>query len=131
MYAFLAQINCPFHRITGRRYIAKSLQKYILSLAQQVATEQGHPLVISSLVAKLHRRLQNTKGTTEGGPAIEISDEGDDDDEEEEEEEEEAQDDPMGGRLKIKKESGGRRLTRAAAKKKADDRRVSSNIMCS
>ncbi len=40
--------------------MAKSLQKYILSLAQQVATQQGHPLVISTLVSRLHRRLQNT-----------------------------------------------------------------------
>ena len=43
--------------------MAKALQKYILSLAQQVATDQGRPLVISQLVARLHRRLQNNKPT--------------------------------------------------------------------
>ncbi len=45
--------------------MAKALQKYILSLAQQVATDQGRPLIISQLVGRLHRRLQNTK--EEGG----------------------------------------------------------------
>ncbi len=51
----------PF-RTSGRAYVAKALQKYILALAQQVATDQGRPIVISSLVARLHRRLQNVKG---------------------------------------------------------------------
>ncbi len=41
--------------------MAKTLQKYILALAQQVAIDQGRPLVISTLVARLHRRLQNVK----------------------------------------------------------------------
>ena len=41
--------------------MAKTLQKYILALAQQVATDQGRPLIISTLVGRLHRRLQKEK----------------------------------------------------------------------
>ena len=67
--------NVHILRTTGRQYVAKPLQKYILALAQQVATEQGRPIVISTLVGRLHRRLQNVKETT--GPKEEPSDDQD------------------------------------------------------
>ena len=68
------------YRTEGRQYVAKSLQKYILSLAQQVATQQGRPLVISTLVGRLHRRLQNTTSTSSPEGDESDNDGADDDD---------------------------------------------------